>query len=271
MCPAELGALGRGGDVFYWTRGTADDGRTRGDGRERRRYCWHLAALGLWTTPAGAQWGPWVMGWGWGGFGGFNYTSSPTDFLNQQAMSRASRAGARPRTGPTPGNPNAYYNRIRDNGFVPRYDVQVRRTPAERPHPPASLGQEASRPAAAEATAASRPKPTIPLSSFFDADHGWPSGPVNLRSRATSKQSETLPTRRLWPCSRKPGSTELPRSARWPTPGKSCWTMAARPPGSSGRGDTPRRRHLSPLLALAVRVAGPGGVAAADRMRTPAP
>ena len=99
------------------------------------------AALGLGTTPARAQWGM-GMGMGWGGFGGFNYTSSPTEFLNQQSRSRASRAGAPAQNRPYAGSPNAYFNNIRDNGFVPRYDVQSRRPPAPRPRPPASLGEE---------------------------------------------------------------------------------------------------------------------------------
>jgi hypothetical protein len=115
------------------------------------------------------------MGWGWGGIGGFNYTSSPTQFLNQHSLNRAARAGPPPQNRPYAGSSNAYFNNIRDNGFVPRYDVQSRRPPMERPRPPASLGQQATR-AAVQETAA-KPKPVIPLSSFFTAEHqlAWPS------------------------------------------------------------------------------------------------
>ncbi|MGC8644041.1 MAG: hypothetical protein ACP5XB_29630 [Isosphaeraceae bacterium] len=136
---------------------------------------WACTILALGTAPACAQWDP-GFGWGWG-WGGFRNVPSPTEFLNQEALNRASRAGGAPASNRSyAGNPNAYYNRIRDNGFVPRYDVQARRPPAERPQPPVSLGQQSGRPSATLTAASARPKPIIPLASFFAAGNtlAWP-------------------------------------------------------------------------------------------------
>lgn len=151
------------------------------------------ATLCLGSTPARAQWGM-GYGWGWGGFGGFNYTSSPTEFLNRQAQSRAARAGPPAQNRPYAGSSNAYFNNIRDNGFVPRYDVQSRRPPAQRPLPPVSLAEEAGQAAAAEAAAASaRPKPNLPIASFFDAQNRleWPSeSPTTGELKAKRDESD---------------------------------------------------------------------------------
>jgi hypothetical protein len=133
------------------------------------------AVLVLEISSAQAQWG---WGWGWGGFGGFNYTSSPTNFLNQWSLSNASRAGPPASQSPYAGNPNAYFNRVRDNGFVPHSDVRRRQPPTARPEPPPSLGDRPGEPTRPQSSpAAPRPKPVIPLSSFFDASQKlvWPS------------------------------------------------------------------------------------------------
>jgi hypothetical protein len=66
---------------------------------------------------------------------------------------------------------------VRDNGYVPRYDVQRRRPPGARPRPPASLGNPALAQAETQPQpAASYPQPIIPLASFFDDTGrlGWP-------------------------------------------------------------------------------------------------
>jgi hypothetical protein len=133
-------------------------------------------ALALWADPARAQWGMGLgmgWGWGWGGFGGFNYVPSPTNFLNQQALSNAARAGAPTSNRPYANSPNAYYNRVRDNGFVPQYDVQARRPSTERVQRSSSM---ASRPSHVQPTAAAATRPIIPLASFFDQSMrlGWP-------------------------------------------------------------------------------------------------
>jgi hypothetical protein len=111
--------------------------------------------LGLGSNQARGYW------WGWG-LGGFNYVAQPTDFLNQRALINA--AGAR---GPVSnnvyaGNPNSYINRVRDNGFVPSYNVSRRMSPGQRPNPPVSPGE---RP---QDQAPPRTVNAVPLPSFFD-------------------------------------------------------------------------------------------------------
>jgi hypothetical protein len=151
------------------------------------------AVLALETSSAQAQWG-----WGWGGFGGFNYTSSPTDYLNQWSLSNASRAGPPASRSPYAGNPNAYFNRVRDNGFVPHFDVRRRQPPMARPEPTPSLGDRPSEPTGPQSSPpAARPKPVIPLSSFFDASRKlvWPSeAPVtgNLKEKRDISDRATL-------------------------------------------------------------------------------
>jgi hypothetical protein len=121
---------------------------------------------GFGSSPALAQYG---YGFGWGGFGGFNYVASPTDFLNQQAAIRAGRGIQGPTNNRPYGNsPNAYFNRVRDNGFVPSYDVGRRRVASTRQQPPPSLGNTA-RPEPQPSPAPSAAKAVLPLVSFFDA------------------------------------------------------------------------------------------------------
>src|SRR5208283_4730049 len=117
------------------------------------------------------------MGMGMGmGMGGFHYASSPTDYLNQRTRLNAARAGAPATQGSIAGNPNAYYNKVRDDGFVP-HDRRFGQPPTERSHHPGSLGDQVDRQPAVDSTAASsRPKQMIPLSNFFDASQKlvWP-------------------------------------------------------------------------------------------------
>src|SRR5262245_60359434 len=126
-----------------------------------------ILVLGWGSSPARAQWGL-GFGWGWGGFG-FNNVPSPTDFLNQHALTRAARGMSAPSShSPYANNPNAYFNRIRDNGFVSHYDVRRRRPPSYQTGPTASLGQAGRvEPRPAEATTAAETIP--PLGSFFNA------------------------------------------------------------------------------------------------------
>ncbi|MGZ3316202.1 MAG: hypothetical protein ACXU95_02775, partial [Isosphaeraceae bacterium] len=74
-----------------------------------------IAALGPGTRSARAQYGT-GMGMGMG-MGGFHYASSPTDYLNQRARLNAARPGAPATQGSIAGNPNAYYNKVRDDGL----------------------------------------------------------------------------------------------------------------------------------------------------------
>jgi hypothetical protein len=123
------------------------------------------AVLGLGSTEARAYFGF--------GFGAFNYVPQPIDFLNQHALSNAARAGRPPNNSVYAGNPNAYLNNIRDNGFVPSYDVSRRVPPAQRPYP---VARTSAVPAPTQ-TANPVPRPVVPLPSFFNEARQlvWPS------------------------------------------------------------------------------------------------
>ena len=104
----------------------------------------------------------------WGGFGGFNYVSQPTDFLNQQSMMNAAHATHGPVSNNVyAGNPNAYINRVRDNGFIPTYDVARRVPTSPRPTRTVSPGEQML-PRAPQPAANPGVRPLVPLPSFFD-------------------------------------------------------------------------------------------------------
>ena len=74
------------------------------------------------------------MGLGMGmGMGSFRYAPSPTDYLNQRASLNAARRSAPGPQGSMAANPNAYYNKVRDDGFVSHADSQVRRAASATP------------------------------------------------------------------------------------------------------------------------------------------
>lgn len=143
----------------------------------------------LWAIPAALLLGgapesrAQMMGMGFGdgmwGMGGFRTVPSPTDFLNQHALQNAARA-----TGPTSNHAyanssNAYFNRVRDDNFTPRYDVRRRPSGASRSSTPTSLGQtrpQAPDQAATTAAVASAARAIAPLAAFFNADRQlvWP-------------------------------------------------------------------------------------------------
>jgi len=107
---------------------------------------------------------------------GLRTVPSPTDFLNQHALTRAAAGAQEPRShSPYRNNPNAYFNRIRDNGFVSHYDARRRQPPSYRPEPTSSLANS-GRVAAQPAAEAAAPNPIAPLASFFDAAQNlvWP-------------------------------------------------------------------------------------------------
>jgi len=126
-----------------------------------------LIALGFGPDTARADWGM-GYGWGWGGFG-FNNAPSPTNFLNQHALTRAAAGpqGVPSRT-PYANNPNSYINRLRDPGFVSHFDARRRQPPSYRPEPTSSLGNS-GRAEARPAADTPAPNPITPLTSFFDA------------------------------------------------------------------------------------------------------
>jgi hypothetical protein len=132
------------------------------------------------SNPARAQWGV-GYGLGWG-FPGMYQAPSPTNLLNQHALTRAAAGRApRPSHSPYRNNPNSYINRVRDNGFVPHSDVRSRQPPAYQPRPTTSLGSAGRvEPGATAATAA--PMPVLPLSSFFDPSQNliWPTDSPNI-------------------------------------------------------------------------------------------
>jgi hypothetical protein len=130
--------------------------------------------LGSGPGPARAQ-------WGFGpGLIPFNPAPSPTDFLNQHAAINAARGQQAPASfRPYANNPNSFHNRLRDNSFVPSYDVRRRRRSSDRPQAVRSLGNTARATAEPEpAPAAPSPRPAPPLASYFDASQPqqlvWP-------------------------------------------------------------------------------------------------
>jgi hypothetical protein len=138
-----------------------------------------LAALDLGASRVHA------IGYGYGIVGGFNYVPQPGDFLNQHTLLNAGRAGPPASNNVYAGNPNAYINRVRDNGFVPHAGIVDRRSPgyqASRMRPQ-SLGQAsnnqpqlAASTSTVSATSAPR-RPVVPIGSFFDSSRilVWPS------------------------------------------------------------------------------------------------
>jgi hypothetical protein len=108
------------------------------------------------------------MGWGWGF--GFHQVPSPTQTLDQIAITRAGQGlqGVLTRT-PYANNPNAYINHIREPGFVPHYQVARR---------PAPIYRSSERTSVASADTAAAARNLVPaLATFFDAASKlvWPS------------------------------------------------------------------------------------------------
>jgi hypothetical protein len=126
-----------------------------------------VATTGFGANRAEAQWG---MGVGFfGGFGGM--VQQPGDFVNQVALAQMNHVRGPTQNNPYANNPNAYYNHIRDNGFVDRY-YPDRRDPAYYGY---AARPRAQRTTPTSATAAPG-RPIVPLASFFnDKDQlVWP-------------------------------------------------------------------------------------------------
>jgi hypothetical protein len=146
--------------------------------------------------------GAYAIGYGIGIMGGFNYVPQPGDFLNSHSLLNAGRAGPPASNNVYANNPNAYINRIRDNGFVPHQGIVDRRSPGYqasrmRPQDVSLASNRQPQPVASSATtntAAAR-RPLVPIGSFFDAARVlvWPSdAPVEgelLPKRETSDQA----------------------------------------------------------------------------------
>jgi hypothetical protein len=139
------------------------------------------------TGRAEAQWG----GMGIGFFGGnlFGNVPQPVTFDNSVALARMNHVRGPIQNNVYGNNPNAYYNHIRDNGFVERYSPEIR--------DPAYYGYSsragAQRPTPTSASAVPV-RPLVPLSSFFnDKDQlVWPgdspiSGDLKEKRAATDQ------------------------------------------------------------------------------------
>jgi len=122
-----------------------------------------MAALFLGTTPARAQFGFGGLGGGFGYGFGFGNVPHPEGIINQIAGITASRGYQGPTRTPYKGDANAYFNHVRDNGFVDRYNPD-RREPSYYRYVPTT------------ARVATPEKPLIPLASFYDPQGqlAWP-------------------------------------------------------------------------------------------------
>jgi hypothetical protein len=144
-----------------------------------------MAALFLGgTTQARAQYG-FGGGFGWGLGFGFRQVPPPIEYINQKSLVDAARGYQGPTRTPYAGSSNAYFNHVRDNGFVERYNVD-RREPSYYRYVPTS------------ARAAAPEKPLIPLASFYDPQGqiAWPAdSPANgelKEKRATFDQASQI-------------------------------------------------------------------------------
>ncbi len=163
-----------------------------GNTRRRCVFTFLIAttALAVSSGDARAQWG---MD---GGFFGMRTVPSPGEFINAHALVQAGRATMGPVSNNVyANNPNAFFNRIRDNGMSSHYSLNSRRSPglSTARRRSANASQASNEPPTAETATLARP--LVPIGSFFDAARNliWPSdSPVtgDLREkRETSDQA----------------------------------------------------------------------------------
>ncbi len=136
------------------------------------------AVFGFWSDKAEAQYG---MGFGGFGYGfGFTPVPQPGTFINSLALTAAGRPSTAPGGRPYAGDPNAYINHVRDNGFVEHFSVDRSQAPsyayANRPSV-ARSSSVARNPAVPPAMTVPQPKPVLPLASFYNGENvlAWPS------------------------------------------------------------------------------------------------
>jgi hypothetical protein len=133
-------------------------------------------AFGSGPNRAEAQWGG---GFGFGAWGGFSPVPKPESFVNSLALVAAARPSTAPTGRPYGNDGNAYFNHVRDNGFVERYPAD-RRVPSSYGAYPVARSSPAPTQTAMNVT---QPKPHLPLSSFYKADNtlAWPAdAPVEV-------------------------------------------------------------------------------------------
>jgi hypothetical protein len=137
-----------------------------------------VLASGLGAGRAEAQWGFGGMGIGFYGGGFVPNIQQPSNFLNQVAIAQMAHVkgppGSNPYTSgssPYAGNPNAYFNHVRDNGFVDQYSASARQPSYYRS--PAPARARGSTPVAMTVAQA---RPLVPLTTFFNGQGqlAWP-------------------------------------------------------------------------------------------------
>jgi hypothetical protein len=144
-------------------------------------------AFGSAPNRAAAQWGG---GFGFGGWGGFSQVPKPESFVNSLALVAAARPSTAPGGRPYGNDGNAYFNRVRDNGFVERYNVDRRAESSYHYGANPSVARS-SPPPIPTAMTVMPPKPYLPLASFYNADNtlAWPAdAPVegDLKEKRTA-------------------------------------------------------------------------------------
>ena len=123
-----------------------------------------IVASGIGARPAQAQWGM-GGGMGWGlGFGGA--VEQPGTFLNSVALSQMNHVRGPMQNNVYAGNPNAYINHVRDNGFVDRYNVRQQQLAYNR-----SMSQAQGRGLTPTSATVPNAKPIVPLTSFYNAQN----------------------------------------------------------------------------------------------------
>jgi hypothetical protein len=114
-----------------------------------------------------------------GGFGyGFNFQPPEIGFINQKSLLNASQATMGPRQNNVyANNPNAYINKLHNEGYLEKFDVGTRRSIeasigrySDGPPPRSRTAQQTPRPTTAptQTTAPQAAAPALPLVSFFD-------------------------------------------------------------------------------------------------------
>ena len=126
------------------------------------------AVSGFGATRAEAQWGYGGFGF-FGGFGGM--VQQPSDFVNQVALAQMNHVRGPIQNNVYANNPNAYYNHVRDNGFVDQYSP-YRRVPSYSRGPSPAQNPRMT----PTAMTIARARPYVPLTSFFNAQDQlvWP-------------------------------------------------------------------------------------------------
>ncbi len=116
------------------------------------------------------------------GFEIFRPVPSPSQFINDHALTRAAAGRREPARNVYSNNPNSYMNRIRDNGFSSHSGTQSHRSPGfevDRGAAARNLSQSRNNipPPPPLSTPEADPRPLYPINSFFNAARKlvWPS------------------------------------------------------------------------------------------------